>query len=257
MEAPKNPILSLNKVSLNFGNLKALDEVSLQCWGKRILAIIGPNGAGKTCLLNCINGFYRPQIGTIYFDGHEVNDLSVHERTRLGIGRTFQNIELFSGLTTLENLLAARHIHFRSGFLSSFLYFGRERKEEIVHRHVVEGIIDFLEIKAIRKKIVGALPYGMRKRVELGRALAIEPKLLLLDEPMSGMNAEEKEDMTRFIIDIYEDKNIPIILIEHDIGIVMDIADWVVVLDFGRKIGEGKPDEIARDENVIRAYLGE
>jgi len=257
MDSREETKLSMEKVNLSFGNLKALNEVNFEVQGSQILAIIGPNGAGKTCLLNCINGFYRPQTGSIYFNGNEIGHLSVDERTRLGIARTFQNIELFNGLTTLENLLAARHIHFRCGFLGASLYFGRARREEVVHRELVESIIDFLEIKSIRKKIVGTLPFGMRKRVELGRALAIEPKVLLLDEPMSGMNVEEKEEMTRFILDIYEERKTPIILIEHDMGVVMDIADRIVVLDFGCKIAEGRPEDIAHDQRVIKAYLGE
>lgn len=247
----------LDKVSLSFGDLKALDAVSLNCQGSEILAIIGPNGAGKTSLLNCINGFYRLSSGSIRLNGKEIGDLPVHERSKLGIARTFQNIELFNGLTTLENLLAARHTRFRCGTLTASLYLGRVKKEEIFQREAVESIIDFLEIKPIRRKFVGALPYGMRKRVELGRALAIEPKLLLLDEPMSGMNVEEKEEMVRFILEIRDEKKIPIILIEHDMSVVMDIADRIVVLDFGRKIAEGRPKEIARNPDVIRAYLGD
>lgn len=256
-DAKKSPKLSIDKATLSFGNLKALDGMSLQVWENDVLAIIGPNGAGKTSLLNCINGFYRPQTGYIYFERREIGNLPVHERTRLGIARTFQKIELFNGLNVVENLLAARHIHFRCGFLGASVYFGRARKEEVLHREVVESIIDFLEIKAVRKKIVGTLPYGLRKRVELGRALAIEPKLLLLDEPMAGMNVEEKEDMARFIIDIHEEKKIPIVLIEHDMGVVMDIAERVAVLVFGQKIAEGRPDEVTCMETVVKAYLGE
>ena len=257
LSTPDKSQLTLEKISLAFGQLQALNGVSLDLQGNEILAIIGPNGAGKTCLLNCVNGFYRPQTGSIFFNGQEITHSPVYERTQLGIARTFQNIELFNGLTTLENLLAARHMHFHHGFLVASLYFGGARREEIRHREVVEQIIDFLEIKPIRKKPVGALPYGLRKRIELGRALAIEPKLLLLDEPMSGMNVEEKEDMARFILDIYEERRIPIVLIEHDMGVVMDIADRVVVLDFGNKIAEGPPEEISRNPEVIKAYLGE
>lgn len=257
LDARNTPILSADSVSLSFGHLRALSGVSFDINEVGIVAIIGPNGAGKTCLLNCINGFYRPQSGAITFNGTNLTTLAVHKRTRLGIARTFQNIELFNGLTTLENLLAARHLHFRSGVLSACAHYGRWRNEEVMHREVVESIIDFLEIKAIRKKVVGMLPHGMRKRVELGRALAIEPNLLLLDEPMSGMNVEEKEDMARFIIDVYEERAIPIILIEHDMGVVMDIADRIIVLDFGCKIADGRPEDIRTDAEVIKAYIGE
>lgn len=222
-----------------------------------MLAVIGPNGAGKTSILNCINGFYQPQKGEIIFDGRSIYRLSPHHIARLGIGRTFQNIELFTGLSVLDNLMAARHIHLKRGALSGALYFGPARREEIRHREIVEDIIDLLEMEPYRKKTVGLLPYGVRKRVELGRALALEPKLLLLDEPMAGMNLEEKEDMARFIIDIHELKSIPIILVEHDMEVVMDIAERLVVLDFGRKIAEGPPSEILQNPFVIRAYLGD
>jgi len=257
MESATGPRISIENINLRFGSLHALRDVSFQIDRSEILAIIGPNGAGKTSLLNCINGFYRPQTGSILFDGMDIAALPIYERTKAGIARTFQNIELFDGLSALDNLLAARHIHFRSSIFNAALYFGKARKEEIDHRKTIEWIIDFLEIKPIRKKIVGSLPYGLRKRVELGRALAIEPQILLLDEPMSGMNMEEKEDMARFIIDIYEEKKIPIILIEHDMGVVMDISDRVVVLNFGAKIAEGTPEEIVGKPEVIKAYLGE
>jgi len=251
------PDLLIENVSLGFGSLKALDNVSFRVERNEILSIIGPNGAGKTSLLNCISGYYKPQQGTLSFEGVDLGSLRIHQRTKLGIARTFQNVELFNGLTALDNILAARHIHFNTGILWTSLYYGKALREEVHHREIVEQIIDFLEIKPIRKKIVGSLPYGMRKRVELGRALAIEPKLLLLDEPMSGMNVEEKEDMARFVIDIFEEKKIPIILIEHDMGVVMDISDRVIVLDFGKKIAEGVPEEIIHSEKVINAYLGE
>lgn len=234
-----------------------MSNVSLQVREGEIFAIIGPNGAGKTCLLNCINGFYRPQQGRILFHEQVISRLSPHRIARSGIARTFQNIALYARMTTIENLLAARHICMKSGLLSSSIYFGPSHREEVEHREAVEKIIDFLEMEAIRKKVVGTLPYGQRKRVELGRALAMEPRLLLLDEPMAGMNIEEKEDMARFILDIYEEKEISIVLVEHDMGVVMDLSDRVTALDFGKKIAEGSPDEIKEDARVIKAYLGE
>jgi len=249
--------LILNNITLRFGGLTALRSVSFQVTKNEILAIIGPNGAGKTCLLNCISGFYKPQEGKMFFNEMDLIKTPIYERTMHGIARTFQNIELFNGLTTLDNIMAARHAHFSTGVMSSAIHFGKARNEEIQHREFVEQIIDFLEIKPVRKKIVGSLPYGMRKRVGLGRALAIEPTLLLLDEPMSGMNVEEKEDMARFVIDIFEEKQIPIILIEHDMGVVMDISDRVMVLEFGTKIAEGSPEEIVKNDKVINAYLGQ
>lgn len=249
--------LKVEDLHLSFGGLKALAGISLEVKEGEILAVIGPNGAGKTCLLNCVNGFYRPQKGDIFYEGRRITNLPPHRIAELGIARTFQNIELFTGLTALDNLMAARHVHMRQGMLSSAVYFGRAEKEEIKHREVVEDIIDLLEIEPIRKKVVATLPYGMRKRVELGRALALEPKFLLLDEPMAGMNIDEKEDMARFVIDVFELKHIPIVLVEHDMEVVMDIADRVVVLDFGIKIAEGVPDEIKADPKVIKAYLGE
>ncbi|MBV7331240.1 ABC transporter ATP-binding protein [Chloroflexi bacterium TSY] len=267
-------LLQIDNLSLQFGNTTILDKVSFDVRAHEIRAIIGPNGAGKTSMLNCISGFYRPQEGHIRFgpDQHQRNtkayaesddkpyDLTrmpTHKIAGLGIARTFQNIALYTGLSTLDNLMAARHIHMRQNTIASMLYWGPAQREEVVHREFVEEIIDFLEIAHIRKAIVGTLPYGLRKRVELGRALCLEPTLLLLDEPMAGMNTEEKEDMARFVLDIHGRRKITIVLIEHDMGLVMDISDRVVVLDFGVKIGDGSPDEIKNDEQVIQAYLGQ
>jgi len=249
-------ILKIENLNLRFGGVQALVDINLDIQKKEILAIIGPNGAGKTSLLNCINGFYRPQTGKVFFLGQLITGMPPYKIAQLGISRTFQNIQLYTGLSTLDNILAGRHLFFKTGMMSGAFFFGKCRKEEVEHRKAVEDIIDFLEIEAIRKQVVGALPYGLRKRVDLGRALALEPKLLLLDEPMAGMNREEKEDMARFILDIYEEKEIPMILIEHDMGLVMDIADRVVVLDFGQKIAEGSPEEIKNNDKVIKAYLG-
>lgn len=237
--------------------MAALTGVSFTVQQGEIRAIIGPNGAGKTSMLNCISGFYRPQEGQILYKGHDLTKTPTHQIASLGIARTFQNIALYTGLSALDNLMAARHIHMRQNGLQSMLYWGAAQREEAAHRRVVEEIIDFLEIAHIRKAVVGALPYGLRKRVELGRALALEPKLLLLDEPMAGMNVEEKEDMARFILDIYERRGVTIVLIEHDMGMVMDISDRVVVLDFGRKIADGTTEEIKHDPAVIQAYLGQ
>jgi len=262
--------IRLDHVSLSFGGVKALSDIEVDVNDQEILAIIGPNGAGKTSILNCLSGFYKPQHGDILFDGKRITRTSPDKIAKMGLARTFQNIELYTGLSTLDNLMAARHVLMKQNFLTGGLYFGWAHKEEIIHRRTVEDIIDFLEIEPIRKKTVGALPYGLRKRVELGRALALEPQVLLLDEPMAGMNLEEKEDIARFIIDIFEGQGTTypdtpvlrdgvscIILVEHDMGVVMDIADRIVVLDFGKKIAEGTPGEIKRNPAVIAAYLGE
>lgn len=249
--------LSVQDVHLSFGGTKALLDVNFDVQQGEILAIIGPNGAGKTSLLNCLNRFYRPEEGRIIFEGLDLTQLPPYRIAQLGIARTFQNIALYTGMSVLNNLMAARHVHMKYGMFAGAIYFGPALKAEVHHRQVVEDIIDFLEMEHIRKAVVGALPYGLRKRVELGRALALEPKLLLLDEPMAGMNLEEKEDMARFILDIHELQKTTILLIEHDMGLVMDIAERVVVLDFGIKIAEGTPDEIKNNPKVIQAYLGE
>ncbi len=249
--------LHVDKISLSFGGIKALDGVEFKVAAGEIYAVIGPNGAGKTSLINSINGFYEPQQGRILFEGVDIAHMPPYKRASRGISRTFQNIALYANATVLDNLMAARHIHMKTSMLAGALYWGAARREEIAHRQRVEEIIEFLEIEPIRKSIVGALSYGLRKRVELGRALALEPTLLLLDEPMAGMNVEEKEDMARFILDIHELQGATIMLIEHDISLVMDICHRIAVIDFGVKIGEGTPDEISRDEAVIDAYLGE
>jgi len=249
-------MLKVEGIHLSFGGVQVLTQISFEMEERSIYAIIGPNGAGKTSLVNCINGFYRPQKGGIYYKDHQINKLPSHRIAKLGVGRTFQQIELYTGLTTVENLLAGRHMLFKSGMVTGALFYGKARREEVIHRRAVEEIIDLLEMEAIRDEVVGNLSYGLRKRVELGRALAMEPKLLILDEPMAGMNVEEKEDMVRFVLDIYDLKGTSILLIEHDMGVVMDISQKVIVLDFGVKIAEGTPNEIAKNTDVIKAYLG-
>jgi branched-chain amino acid transport system ATP-binding protein len=254
--AEKKSVLEIKNIRLNFGGLSALSGVNAEVKELELLAIIGPNGAGKTSLFNCITGFYHPQEGGIYFNGRDITKMPSYKIAQLGIARTFQNIALYGGLSTLDNIMAARHIFMKSNFLTGAIYFGWTIREEVRHRRVVEEIIDFLEIHHIRKQVVANLPYGLRKRVDLGRALALEPKILLLDEPMAGMNIEEKEDMARFIIDIFETRKIPIVLVEHDMDLVMDLADRIIVLDFGQKIADGDPDNIVKTPKVISAYLG-
>ncbi len=250
------PILEVRSISLSFGGVKALADVSLEIRAHEVLAIIGPNGAGKTSMLNVINGFYHPQQGTITFKGRARRRMRPHEAAAQGIARTFQNVALFRGMTTLDNIMTGRLLKMRRNFLWQALHWGPALNEELEHRAFVERIIDFLEIEAIRKTPVGQLPYGLQKRVELGRALAMEPELLLLDEPMAGMNVEEKEDMSRFILDVNDEFGTTIALIEHDMGVVMDISDRVIVLDYGCKIADGTPDHVRADAAVIDAYLG-
>lgn len=248
--------LKVEDLHLSFGGIEVLSGISLEMRRPEILSIIGPNGAGKTSLLNCISGFYRPQRGRIMFGNDEISLLPSYKIAKLGLARTFQNIELYVNMSVLDNVMAGRHIRMHCNPFSASVYVGPAEKEEVMHRRAAEEVMDFLEMQANRNKLVATLPYGLRKRTELARALAMEPKLLLLDEPMTGMNLEEKEDMARFIIDIYEERGIPVILVEHDMGVVMDISDKVIVMDMGQKIAEGTPNEVSVNPMVINAYLG-
>jgi len=253
----KRAELEVKNISLHFGGVVALNSVDLLLHTGELLAIIGPNGAGKTSLLNCITGYYRAQKGKIIFNGKDITSMSTHHLTGLGIGRTFQNIELFPGISVLSNMLLARHTHTNYGVGLASIFSPSVKREEMRHRQVLEELIDFLEMQAIRKKLVGSLPYGLRKRVELGRALALEPKLLVLDEPFAGMTLEEKEDMVRFLMELNEGWGQTMILVEHDMSVVMSISKRVMVLDFGKKITEGPPEVVQNHPQVIKAYLGE
>lgn len=249
-------ILDIQNISLRFGGVKALTDISFNVREHEIRSIIGPNGAGKSSMLNCINGVYTPSEGKITFRGQTFSNMNSRRVAEMGIARTFQNLALFKGMSVIDNIMSGRNLKIKSNLLMQALRIGPALKEEIAHREFVEHIIDFLEIQAYRKTPVGQLPYGLQKRVDLGRALAMEPKVLLLDEPMAGMNVEEKQDMCRFILDVNDEFGTTIVLIEHDMGVVMDISDRVVVLDYGKKIGDGAPDEVRNNEDVIRAYLG-
>ena len=256
--AEEAQILEADHVSLRFGGVRAQTDVSFSFRRGEIISIIGPNGAGKTSMVNCVSGRYRPTEGRIRFEGQDITRLGPNRRAGLGIGRTFQNLALFGHLSVLDNIMVGRHHLLKAGFLRGMLYWvGGAQREELHHRREVEEIIDFLEIQHVRKAPAGTLPYGLRKRVELARAIALKPKLILLDEPMAGMNLEEKEDMARYIVDLNEEWGMTVLMIEHDMGVVMDISHRVMVLDFGRKIAEGKPDEVMADAHVRRAYLGE
>ena len=249
-------ILDIQNISLRFGGVKALTDISFNVKEHEIRSIIGPNGAGKSSMLNCINGVYRPQVGSITFRGQTFSHMDSHQVATMGIGRTFQNLALFKGMSVLDNIMSGRNLKIKSSIFAQALRIGGAEREEIAHREQVERIIDFLEIQAFRKTPVGQLPYGLQKRVDLGRALAMEPQVLLLDEPMAGMNVEEKQDMCRFVLDVNDEFGTTVVLIEHDMGVVMDISDRVVVLDYGKKIGDGTPDEVRNNADVISAYLG-
>ena len=257
-EVDGRPVLEVQNLCLNFGGVHALVDVDLAVQRAEIFSVIGPNGAGKTSLLNCISGRYKPVNGRVVLDGRDITRLAPHRRAAIGVGRTFQNLALFSHMTVHDNIMVGRHHLLKSGFLSGSLYWlTGARREELEHRRRVEEIIDFLEIQPIRKAVAGTLSYGLRKRVELARAMALEPRLILLDEPMAGMNQEEREDMARYIVDLNEEWGLTVMMIEHDMGVVMDISHRVVVLDFGRKIAEGAPEQVMANEHVKRAYLGE
>ena len=249
-------VLDVKNISLAFGGVKALTDISFDVREHEIRAIIGPNGAGKSSMLNCINGVYTPQTGTISFRGQTFDHMDSRQVAEMGIARTFQNLALFKGMSVLDNIMTGRNLRIKSNILLQALRIGPAEREEMQHRAYVEQIIDFLEIQAYRKTPVGQLPYGLQKRVDLGRALALEPKVLLLDEPMAGMNVEEKQDMCRFILDVNDEFGTTVVLIEHDMSVVMDISDRVVVLDYGKKIGDGTPDEVRNNPEVISAYLG-
>jgi branched-chain amino acid transport system ATP-binding protein len=249
--------LEVKSLKLKFGGITALNNIDLTVRTGELVAIIGPNGAGKTSLLNCVTGYYKPQEGQIFFNGEDVTHLSTHHLTKIGIGRTYQNIELFPGMSVLSNMLLARHVHCKYNVGLASIFSKSVRNEEIRHREILEELIDFLEIQSLRKQLVGSLPYGMRKRVELGRALALEPKLLVLDEPFAGMTLEEKEDMVRFLVELNKSWNQTMILVEHDMSVVMSISKKIMVLDFGVKLAEGSPDFVQNHPQVIKAYLGD